>query len=450
MVVVGAARSGVAAAELLARHGARVTLADLKRDFPEAAQLREAGVALELGLHDSRLFAAADLLVLSPGVPWRERAVAYARRKKVPVIGEIELAASMLRGRIIAITGTKGKSTTTTLVGRMLAEAGFRAPVSGNIGAPLSAQVDSSTDDTIHVVEVSSFQLESTFTFHPWIAALLNLSADHLDRHANLREYTAAKARVFANQTAGDWTVVNAEDKPALRVVSKRAKAPVRMFGLDAPVENGTVVADGWIVERNAGCDPLPILPISDVKLIGRHLLADVVAATTIARLTGAPADAIRRAVVGFKGLEHALEEVATIGGVRFFNDSKATNIESARRAIESFGPYLVPILGGKFKGGDFRDLRSALKGRSSAVIAIGEARPVIREALGDMLAVVETVSMAEAVRAALAATPAGGTVVLAPACASFDMFRDYAERGRAFKQEVMKLAEEFREFREP
>jgi UDP-N-acetylmuramoylalanine--D-glutamate ligase len=450
IVVVGAARSGIAAAELLARRGARVTLADLKPELPDAARLREVGVVTALGPHDPGVFAAADLIVLSPGVPLRQPVLIRAKRAKVPIIGEVELASRMLRGRIIAITGTKGKSTTTTLVGRMLATAGLKASVAGNIGDPLAAKVDASTDETVHVVEVSSFQLETTSTFHPWIAALLNLSADHLDRHANLREYAAAKARVFANQGDGDWAVINADDRPAMRLASRRAQAPKRLFALDQALIEGTVLADEWIVSRAAGQPDVPVLPVSDVQLIGRHLLSDVAAATTIALLAGAPPEAIRRAVSGFGGLEHALERVKVVAGIQFVNDSKATNVESARRAIESFEGGLVPIIGGRFKGGDLRDLRPALRGRSTAVVAIGEARAAVREALGDQVAVIEAGSMAEAVRAALGAAPPGGTVVLAPACASFDMFRDYAERGRVFKQEVERLAQELNGTREP
>ncbi len=450
VVVVGAARSGIAAAELLARRGARVTLADLKPELEDVDRLHAAGVATALGPHDPQLFTSADLVVLSPGVRLRQPALVRARRANVPIIGELELASRLLRGRIVAITGTKGKSTTTTLVGRMLSAAGFDAPVAGNIGAPLAAKVDASTDETIHVVEVSSFQLETTVTFHPWIAALLNLSADHLDRHANLREYAAAKARVFANQGEGDWVVVNADDAPAMRLATRRARAPKRLFALDRALADGTVVSEGWIVWRVKGEAEVPLLPVSEVRLIGRHLLSDVLAASTIARLAGASAEAIRAAVSGFTGLEHALEPVATVNGVRFVNDSKATNVESARRAIESFEHGVVPIIGGRYKGGDFRDLRPAIGARASAVIAIGEAGGIVREALADVVPVIDAGSMAEAVRAALGAAPPDGIVVLAPACSSFDMFRDYAERGRVFKQEVLKLVEGHGGRREP
>ncbi|HSK10725.1 MAG TPA: UDP-N-acetylmuramoyl-L-alanine--D-glutamate ligase [Vicinamibacterales bacterium] len=443
ILVVGAARSGIAAAELLAARGAAVTLADVKFDLPEAERLAARGIETRLGPHDPRFFAAAELIVVSPGVTLRQPALARARRARVPIIGEVELASRLLKGRIIAITGTKGKSTTTTLVGEMLRAAGRPVTIAGNIGAPLSAAVEASTADTVHVVEVSSFQLETTSAFHPWIAALLNLSADHLDRHANLREYSAAKARVFANQGPDDWTVVNADDPAAMKLASKHGRAPRRLFSVERTLEEGAFLREGWVVDRAAAGDEVRLAAVAEVKLIGRHLLADVVAAAAVARLAGVPPEAIRVAAASFTGLEHALEPVMVVAGIRFINDSKATNVEAARRAIESFEGRLVPIIGGRFKGGDLRDLRPALQGRAKAVIAIGEARPVIHQALGDLLAVVEAASMAEAVRAALAAAPPGGTVLLAPACASFDMFRDYAERGRVFKREVVRLAEE-------
>jgi UDP-N-acetylmuramoylalanine--D-glutamate ligase len=443
VMVVGAARSGIAAAELLASRGARVTLADIKYELPDQPRLAALGVECVLGPHDARAFAAADLIVLSPGVPARQPALDRARRARVPIVGEVELASRLLRGRIVAITGTKGKSTTTTLVGQMLRAAGLPARASGNIGAPLSAEVETSTPESIHVVEVSSFQLETTSSFHPWIAALLNLSPDHLDRHANLREYTSAKARIFANQGAGDHAVVNADDPPAMKLAARKATVPRSLFSVERALGEGVFLRDDWIVERSAGGGETPLLPVSEVKLIGRHLLSDVAAASAIARLAGATPEAVRAAAGSFTGLEHALEPVMTVAGIRFVNDSKATNVESARRSIESFDGPLVPIIGGRFKGGDLRDLIPALAGRAKAVVAIGEARPVVHQALEGAVAVVEAVSMAEAVRAALAASPPGGTVLLAPACSSFDMFRDYAERGRVFKREVASLAKE-------
>ena len=443
VVVVGGGRSGLAAAELLASRGARVTVTDSAPALAAADRFATLGVAVELGPHRPELFAKAHLVVLSPGVPSEQPAIEAARQGGVPVIGEVELASRWLKGRVIAITGTKGKSTTTTLAARMLTEAGFDAPAGGNLGPTLSAQVASSQPDSLHVVEVSSFQLESTERFHPWIAVLLNLSADHLDRHRSFEEYAAAKARIFANQTPEDWAVVNADDPAALELARGR-RARRFDFALDAPLSDGVTVEGQQIVRRERG-QPAPLLPLTSVKLSGRHLLSDVLAAAAVACLAGVPSDAMRRAVEGFEGLEHTLEAVAEIGRVRFVNDSKATNIVSARRSIESFNDVdrgVVVIMGGRFKGGRFADLRDVVAARVRAIVAIGEAQPLIESALADLVPVHRAASMGEAVREARSAASAGGVVLLAPACSSFDMFQDYADRGRAFKAEVKTLGE--------
>jgi UDP-N-acetylmuramoylalanine--D-glutamate ligase len=438
VVVVGGGASGRAAAELLVAHGARVTLADSATHVDGAAKLQQIGVAIELGPHRTDAFRSADLLVVSPGVPLRQPAIDAARAGGVPVIGEIELASRWLKGRMIAITGTKGKSTTTTLAARMLEEAGVVTTAGGNLGPALSAAVAASRPGTHHVVEVSSFQLETTDTFHPWIAVLLNLSADHLDRHASFEEYGAAKARIFANQTVDDWAVVNADD-PAALAIARHGRARRFDFALDAAISDGVTVEGAAIVRRDRG-QAAPLVPLASVRLPGRHLLADVLAATAVGCLTGVPPAAMQRAVEKFRGLEHALEDVAEIGGVRFVNDSKATNIASARRSIESFDHGVVAIMGGRFKGGRFEDLKDAVASRVDAVIAIGEAAPLVRAALADLVPVHDARSMADAVRQAASAASPGGVVVLAPGCSSFDMFENYAARGRAFKEEVGKL----------
>ena len=421
VAVIGAARSGTAAALLLVERGARVTLSDAKREIESSVegQLRRAGVRLELGGHRPQTIEDADLIVVSPGVPLDQPLLANARRAAVPIIGEIELASRWLNGRIVAITGTKGKSTTTTLTGRMFAEGGRRTLVGGNIGTPLSAQVADSTPETYHVVEVSSFQLETTETFHPWIAVLLNLSSDHLDRHGSMEAYGQAKAKIFANQTPRDWAVINADDPQTLQL-ARAGRAKQVLF--------------------SAGT---PLVPLSSIRLIGRHLVADVMAAAAVAGIAGIERDAMVRAVEGFTGLEHALEPVTVIRGVQFINDSKATNIEAAKLAIEAFDRNVVVILGGRFKSGDFKQLRDPLKSRGAAVVAIGEATPLIQEALADAVPVHSEKSLADAVRRGFELAAPAGTVLLAPACASFDMFLDYAERGRVFKTEVRKLAEE-------
>ncbi len=438
VTVAGAARSGIAAAELLARRGAQVTLSETRREVPEAGVLLPLGVRLELGGHQTESFTEANLVVLSPGVPPETAVIQAARDRGVPVIAEIELAYRWLQGRVIAITGTKGKSTTTALTGRMLEAAGFKVTVGGNIGAPLSAQVSDSTPDTFHVVEASSFQLEQIDTFHPWIAVMLNFSPDHLDRHPTVDAYGAAKARIFENQDARDFAVINADD-PAVLALARRGRAAARLFARSGAIDRGTVVEDGWIVDRYSG-EPQRLVPLSAIHLLGPHLVHDVMAAATVGAIAGAAPAAMTAAVDAFRGLEHAMELVAEREGVRFVNDSKATNVEAALRSIESFERDLVPIVGGKFKGGDLRLLREPLKARARAVVAIGEARPLVREALGDLLPVHEANSLADAVARAFELAKPSGVVLLAPACASFDMFRDYADRGRRFKDEVRKL----------
>jgi UDP-N-acetylmuramoylalanine--D-glutamate ligase len=447
VTVVGAARSGLAAAELLVRRGAGVTLSDVRERLDEEARLRTAGVELELGGHREDTFTGADLIVLSPGVPGNLPQLEAARRAAVPVIGELELASRWLRGRIVAITGTKGKSTTTTLAGRMLEAGGHRVLVGGNIGHALSAQVDESTDETIHVVETSSFQLESIERFRPWIAVLLNFSPDHLDRHASVEEYARAKGRIFENQQAEDWAVINADD-PAAADLAAGARGRRLLFSMQSRLSDGVVVAGDAIVRRRLEGDER-LVPLAAIRLLGPHLVADVLAASAIASLVGVDAAAMTRAVEGFTGLEHALEPVVEVAGVRFVNDSKATNVESARRAIESFEDGLVVILGGRFKGGDFRDLAESLQARHATVVAIGESRTLIHQAFDGALPVHDAADMSSAVRTAFASAAPGSTVVLAPACASFDMFRDYAERGRVFKQEALRLQEEWNGTRE-
>lgn len=446
VTVVGAARSGVAAAYLLARRGAAVTLTDLRQEIPEQNALRVAGVRLELGSHHPSTLTRADILVLSPGVPSAQPAIAAARTAGVHVMGELELASRWLRGRIVAITGTKGKSTTTTLTGRMLEAGGHHVLVGGNIGHPLSAQVDASRDDTIHVVEASSFQLESVDTFRPWISVLLNFSPDHLDRHLSLADYASAKARIFVNQTSADWAVLNADDAAVAPIAAAAVSRRV-MFSMSDSLASGVLVRGDEIVRRTADGDQ-PLVPLSSIRLLGRHLIADVLAASAVASLAGVDAAAMTEAVAGFTGLEHALEPVAEIGGVLFVNDSKATNVEAARRAIESFD-RLVVIMGGRFKGGDLGELRAPLVTRGATVVAIGEARELIATTFAGAIEVRQAADMSAAVRLAFACAVPGATVVLAPACASFDMFRDYAERGRMFKQEVVRMEEEWHGVRE-
>ena len=441
VVVVGAARSGIAAAELLARRGARVTLTETRESLEALPRLRAAGVAVELGGHRAETLARAELVVLSPGVSPRLPVIDDVLRGGTPVISEVELAARWLRGPIVAVTGTKGKSTTTQLTGRMFGADGRPALVGGNIGTALSSQVESSSPDVVHVVEVSSFQLELTRTFHPRIAVLLNLAPDHIDRHGSFQEYAAAKARIFANQTGDDTMVINADDPLVLELARSGRARPLR-FGVSAPIDDGVLVAGGAVVRRSPQGDR-SLLPLSAVRIPGRHLLSDVLAASAAACAAGVSSGAIERAVRAFGGSEHTLEAAGEVGGVRFVNDSKATNVLAARAAIECFERDVVVILGGRFKGGDLSELAAPLAARARAVVAIGEAREHIRAVLGTSVDVTEEVTLRAAVRAAYALARGAGTVLLAPACASLDMFSNYAERGRVFKEEVARLAQD-------
>jgi UDP-N-acetylmuramoylalanine--D-glutamate ligase len=441
VVVVGAARSGVAAAELIARRGGHVVLTDVRETIAEAERLKDVGVTFELGGHRAETLASAELIVLSPGVSPRLPVVDRARQRGVPVISEVELASRWLRGRIVAVTGTKGKSTTSVLTGRILEAAGKTALVGGNVGTALSRQVEQTAPDVLHVVETSSFQLELTETFRPWIAVFLNLSPDHLDRHVTFDEYAEAKARIFANQTSSDAMVINADD-PQVLEIARRGRAKQVLFGMTDSIAEGVTVTGDQVAYRSASGDR-SLLPLSSIRVRGRHLLSDVLAAVAVGTVADASSSAMHRAVQSFTGLAHTLETVGDVKGVGFVNDSKATNIAAARAAIECFDDRLVVIMGGQFKGGDLSELVPSLSARATAVVAIGEARTRLREAFGAVVSVQEADTMGEAVRLAFAAARPGGTVLLAPACASFDMFSDYAERGGAFKTEVERLAAE-------
>jgi UDP-N-acetylmuramoylalanine--D-glutamate ligase len=448
VVVVGLARSGVAAAEFLARQGSEVVATDLKSAGEleaSALSLVSKGVRLELGGHVARTFTSAALVVVSPGVPWETPELIAARGAGVPVMAEIELAYRHLSGRVAAVTGTKGKSTTTAALGAMLREAGGDVRVGGNIGEALIGLVEGSTPETRFAVEVSSFQLEGTESFRPHVAVLLNLTPDHLDRHPSFEAYVAAKSRIFSNQTDEDWAVVNADD-PLVLEQARRGRARRLLFHLrrddSGPAGDAAFFEAGEARLRLDGREE-SLFPLAAVRLPGLHLAGDLLAAAAAARLMGAPPEAAVRAVAGFRGIEHVLEYVATIGGVAFFNDSKATNVDAARRSFEAFDGPLLAIMGGRYKGGDFAELGPALSRRGKLVLAIGEARERVAASLSPFVPCVRCDGLREAVERARAAASPGDTVVLAPACASFDMFRDYADRGRAFKAEVRRLAGE-------
>ncbi len=440
VAVVGGGRSGLAASRLVVRRGGRVTLIEARPDLPERAELEALGVTLCLGPMPGDVPADAALAIVSPGVAFDTGTLVAARARGVRVIGELEFAASLVAGPVIAITGSKGKSTTTTLVGLMIEASGQPVLVGGNIGVPLSSQVDASTPGTWHVVETSSFQLETIERYHPHVAVWLNFSPDHLDRHGTEDAYERAKARIFENQAPEDWAVVPAGDA-RIRAHASRGRARVLTFGADLDASEGVGLSGDAIACRRATGAAEPLVPVSAVRLTGKHMLGNVMAACAVADLAGVSGPDMTRAVEGFTGLEHALEYVATIGQARIYNDSKATNVEAATMAIEAFDVPVTAIVGGVYKGGDFARLGPPLQARGGSVVAIGEAAPLVEQALGPLVPVTRAASLDEAVAGALAHRRGGGVVLLAPACASFDMFRDYADRGRAFKAIVARLA---------
>lgn len=442
VTVVGLARSGVAAARLLLALGARVTGTDAKPAEAlrvEARALGHAGVRLFLGGHPPEAFEGADLVVVSPGVPTELDQLEACRQRGVPVIGELELAWRAMEGEVIAVTGTNGKTTTTALVGALLAEGPRPVLVGGNIGRPLSAEALGVPPDGLVVAEVSSFQLETAETFHPRVAALLNLTPDHLDRHPDLAAYAAAKARIFLNQTAEDWAVVNADDPGARALADRAARARRIHFSRAGQVPEGAFVRDGWITLALGGRET-PVAPVSEIFLRGAHNLENVLAATACAAWAGAPPERLRAAIRAFRGVAHRLEWVRELGGVVFYNDSKGTNVDATLKALGSFEEPLVLIAGGRDKGQDFAPLARAARGRVKAAVLIGEGRGKLRAALGGVARVVEAAGMAEAVAEARRLAAPGEVVLLSPACASFDMFRDYEERGEVFKAFVHAL----------
>jgi UDP-N-acetylmuramoylalanine--D-glutamate ligase len=389
---------------------------------------------LELGGHTVPTFQAQDLIVPSPGVPAALPGLLAARGAKIPIWSEIELASHFLRGKLIAVTGSNGKTTTTTLIGHILAGAGIPTIVAGNIGTPLISRVDDSGDDTITVAEVSSFQLEWIASFRPNVSVVLNVTPDHLDRHASFEEYGRAKLRIFENQTEHDWAVVNADDPVLARQSPKRAHLCGFSRTRDLPI--GTYLRDGQVLFRDDRGETL-LLHRSDIGLRGEHNVENVLAAASAAWLIGVPAAAIAAGVRSFPGVEHRLEFVADLGGVQFFNDSKATNVDATLKALDAFSGGLFVILGGKDKGSDYTPLIEPLQQRARLVLLIGAAAEKIQAQIGAGVPTLHAGTLDRAVALASERARPGDTVLLAPACASFDQFENYEHRGRVFKQLV-------------
>ena len=440
-LVVGLGKSGVASALFMKAHGARVTVSDTKSGDElrnEIPVLLDHGITVETGGHGDRTFRGQDLIVVSPGVPVDAPPLVQARSLGETVIGEIELAAQFLPGPVIAITGSNGKTTTTTLAGEIMAAAGFPVLVGGNIGTPAISLAERAKSDTAIVLEVSSFQLETIQTFRPKVAVVLNVTPDHLDRHRTFEIYVDAKARIFENQQGSDFAVLNADD-PTCVAMAKRTKAQVFWFSRQKEVERGAWVRDGNILFRD-GTGQREILQVSEIPLKGAHNLENVLAAVCAGALMGCAPEKIRQAVHDFKAVEHRLEYVATIGGVDYYNDSKATNVDATIKALESFPANIHLILGGKDKGSDYTVLNDLIRQRVKRIYTIGAAAAKIESQVKGA-EVVHAETLENAIRKAHAVAKSGDVVLLAPACASFDQFKSYEHRGRLFKQIVRGLA---------
>ncbi len=442
VLVVGLGKSGVASALFLNGLGARVVVSDTKTEeelAQEIPALLDRGIVVESGRHGERTFRDQDLIVVSPGVPVDVPQLAHARELGIPVIGEIELAARFLKGKIIAITGSNGKTTTTALAGEVISWGGWEVQVGGNIGTPAISLVATATEDTYNVLEVSSFQLETIERFHPFVAVVLNVTPDHLDRHRSFDVYVAAKVRVFENQTADDYAVLNAEDATCVQM-AKMTKAQVRWFSRVREVELGAFVRAGKIYYRDQSGER-EIMAVSDIKLKGAHNVENVLAAVCVGVITECEPARIRRAVQEFKAVEHRLEYVATVNGVEYYNDSKATNVDATIKALESFPGNIHLILGGKHKGSPYTVLNDLLKERAKRVYTIGAAAEIVENDVKGAVEVVRAGTLENAVRRAAEAAVPGDVVLLAPACASFDQFQSYEHRGRVFKEVVSALS---------
>jgi len=442
VLVVGLARTGIATALFCAGRGARVTASEERTEDQIAdavAKLREAGCALELGGHTDATFLAQDLIIPSPGVPPSLPQLAAARAERIPIWSEIELASRFLHGRMIAITGSNGKTTTTALIGHILEGAGIPTIVAGNIGTPLISRVSETSDATVAVVEVSSFQLEIIQEFRPEVSVLLNITPDHLDRHPSLEAYGLAKACLFENQTEQDAAVLNA-DAPGVAQYAPTGPQ-LYWFSRAKRVAAGAYLRDHDIVFRRDGAETV-LLQRSDIGLRGEHNVENVLAAVCATALIGAPPSAIAAGVKSFAGVEHRIEFVAEISGVAYYNDSKATNVDATLKALDAFPGGLIVILGGKDKGSDYGILRKPLRARARMVLLIGAAAEKIETQLRGAVPVVQVGTLERAVETAFERARTGETVLLAPACASFDQFENYEHRGRVFKQFVHRLAE--------
>ncbi len=442
ILIVGMARSGIAAAKLLCREGAVVTVSDQK---PESAfgdqlsELKSLPITFRMGEDGLDALTGQDLLLISPGVPIDAPIVLAAKEKNIPVTGELETAARIARGTLVAVTGTNGKTTTVSLLGAMFREAGKRCFVAGNIGYPLSAAAMDAKCGDVLVAEVSSFQLETTEKFHPLSAAVLNVTEDHLNRHGTMEVYTGLKRHIFDAQDANDFAVLNYDDA-ACRDMAKGLKGKVLFFSRLSEVKEGAFVRDGQMIARMNG-EERPVCRVDEIYIPGPHNLENAMAAALMALSRGVPVPVVRHALRTFQGVEHRIEFVRELAGVRYINDSKGTNVDSTLKAIQSMTAPTAIILGGYDKHVSFRALAEEIK-KTSLIrhcVLIGATADQIADALraAGVTEIYRAATLEEAVNTCKDLMKDGGTVLFSPACASFDMFSDYEARGRIFKEIV-------------
>lgn len=444
VLVIGLGQSGFSAAFLLNLLGARpmVTESSVGPEVEDRARkLKFLKIPVETGRHSRPFCDSVELAIISPGVPPDCGPVRWLSHRNIPIFSEIELGCSCVRAPVVAITGTNGKTTTVHLVHRMFQDAGVPARLLGNMGIPVSAEASKVIEDEILVLEVSSFQLERIRDFRPYVACLLNLTPDHLDRYDGMEEYARAKFRIFENQTREEWAVLNRRDEVLFRKYAPESNPKIIYINTRGPEDRGVYVRDGMI-QSNIFGKPRNICPVEDVRIPGEHNLENVLSAAATGLICGLDGKDIARTIRRFKGVSHRLERCRELGGVTFINDSKATNVESCVKALEAIDSPVILIAGGRDKNGDFLRLKSLVTGKVKRLVLIGEAGPKIRSALRGCCPTEEAGNLDEALRAAFREARNGDTVLLSPACASFDMFRNYEERGEVFKRSVQELTE--------
>lgn len=447
VLVVGLGSTGEALCSFLLHHRAQVKVSEKKNPEEMGQKIsswEQKGVTVEAGKHDQKSFMEADLIVPSPGVPWLPELEA-ARANGVKIISEIELAYKFLKGKIVGITGSNGKSTTATLTQKILEEGGLKTYLAGNIGTPLISFVDNSKDDHIYVTEISSFQLKHIEEFRVSVSVLLNISPDHLDWHPSFADYYEAKKKLIISQTENDIAILNRDD-PLVWALKEEGKFQVYAFSRNGKVSPGCFLNGDWIVLSNKKEEKL--IKTSVIPLLGIHNQENIMASALVGHILGIPLSRIKEPIKSFRGLEHRLEKVTSIRGVDFYDDSKATNVDATSKSIQSFDRNIILILGGRDKGGDFKKLRKPVKENVKTIILLGEAKEKIRTALKGIVPMETVSSIEEAVRLGYSRAKPREVVLLAPACTSFDMFQNFEERGEVFKHEVLSLEKELRKER--